>query len=134
MLSYPAGIADEAIDEPWSSTSYTTVTKWDGRGMSDYVDHYNACVLDHCVVSARVTCRRNSDCRGGSTCLLSGYSADARGNTGMDSHCVSPQSGSGKAELMKKQVARQDTGDAKRTVAFQDELARARALFQAPAH
>jgi hypothetical protein len=40
MTTYATGVADHAIDEPWSSTSYTTVTKWDGRGMSDYAVHY----------------------------------------------------------------------------------------------
>jgi hypothetical protein len=87
------------------------------------------CVRDHCVLRSRIGCRRNSDCGVGNTCMLSGYSPDPRGNHDMGALCVSPQSGSGKAELMKKQATVDDPAESGRQVAFKDELARARTAF-----
>lgn len=56
-----------------------------------------ACVLDHCVPSDGVTCRRRADCAGSDElCLLSGYSADVRGNSSMTTSCVSASSGEGR--------------------------------------
>lgn len=51
------------------------------------------CVLDHCVKSENVSCRRRSECPDQSTCLLSGYSNGVRGNENMKAHCVASASG-----------------------------------------
>jgi hypothetical protein len=52
------------------------------------------CVLDHCVPSAQVGCRRRADCAGeDAVCLLTGYSADPRGNAGMRSECLEKKGG-----------------------------------------
>jgi hypothetical protein len=45
-----------------------------------------ACVLDHCLLARMVTCRSQSDC-GADLCILSGLSADPRGNLDMRSLC-----------------------------------------------
>ncbi len=52
-----------------------------------------ACVLDHCVEQAKVTCRSREDCRGDELCVLSGYSADPRGNRDMEATCMEPRGG-----------------------------------------
>jgi hypothetical protein len=46
-----------------------------------------ACVLEHCVLAARVACRGRADCGEGELCVLSGISADARGNSDMRAYC-----------------------------------------------
>jgi hypothetical protein len=46
------------------------------------------CAVDHCVPAAGLSCRSAHDCQGGEKCVLSGYSADPRGNTGMKSACL----------------------------------------------
>jgi hypothetical protein len=45
------------------------------------------CVLDHCLRSSGVSCRSYEDCGPQSLCVLSGMSADARGNSEMRSYC-----------------------------------------------
>jgi len=56
-----------------------------------------ACVLDHCVPNEGVACRRRADCAGSDElCMLSGYSADVRGNASMKASCVSTSSGAGR--------------------------------------
>jgi hypothetical protein len=52
-----------------------------------------SCVLDHCVLSANVRCRRRADCEPRSSCVLSGYSGGVRGNQDMRAYCVAPESG-----------------------------------------
>lgn len=52
-----------------------------------------SCVLDHCVRSANVHCRRRADCGPRSTCVLSGYSAGVRGNQEMRAYCLAMESG-----------------------------------------
>jgi len=52
-----------------------------------------SCVLDHCVRSASVSCRRSADCGAGSVCVLSGYSSGVRGNEGMRAYCLAIESG-----------------------------------------
>lgn len=52
-----------------------------------------SCVLDHCVRSANVSCRRRADCGPRSSCILSGYSAGVRGNEDMRAYCVAEASG-----------------------------------------
>jgi hypothetical protein len=52
-----------------------------------------SCVLDHCVRSENVGCRRRADCGPRSTCILSGYSAGVRGNQNMRAYCVALESG-----------------------------------------
>jgi hypothetical protein len=37
---YPTGVGYEAIDDPWSDTTYTTVTNFDGRGAISYAQHF----------------------------------------------------------------------------------------------
>ena len=46
-----------------------------------------SCVLEHCVLAARVACRGRADCSEGELCVLSGISADARGNSDMRAYC-----------------------------------------------
>jgi len=46
-----------------------------------------SCVLDHCVPNHNVTCHRTSECVEGELCVLSGYSADPRGNESMQAFC-----------------------------------------------
>lgn len=52
-----------------------------------------ACVLDHCLPADKVTCRSRLDCADDALCVLSGLSADARGNRDMSSSCRSSQLG-----------------------------------------
>ena len=56
------------------------------------------CAMDHCVPAAGVTCHSMHDCAGGELCVLSGYSADPRGNTGMKSTCLASTGGSDAVE------------------------------------
>jgi hypothetical protein len=87
------------------------------------------CVLDHCLMSDRVSCRSTKECSNGAKCTLSGYSADLRGNADLSSRCVSPRSGSGvEAADNAAQVAAPRPEPAPRAVTFDDEMARARAL------
>lgn len=51
------------------------------------------CVLDHCLRKELISCRRRADCERDSLCILSGYSAQRRGNETMRSFCVSKNSG-----------------------------------------
>lgn len=51
------------------------------------------CVLDHCVKTENVSCRRRTECPEGSICLLSGYSNGVRGNENMKAYCVASASG-----------------------------------------
>lgn len=51
------------------------------------------CVLDHCVLEAKASCRSYTDCDEGSLCVLSGYSAGYRGNEDMRAYCLSPSGG-----------------------------------------
>jgi Cys-rich repeat protein len=46
------------------------------------------CVLEHCLLREHVACRHQADC-GGEMCILSGYSADVRGNADMRAECLS---------------------------------------------
>jgi hypothetical protein len=47
------------------------------------------CVLDHCVRSERIGCRRASECAGDALCVLSGYTGGtARGNEDMSAYCL----------------------------------------------
>ena len=65
-----------------------------------------ACVLDHCVPSEGVTCRRRADCTGSDElCVLSGYSADVRGNSSMKASCVSANSGDGRRQARAEPAA-----------------------------
>ena len=57
-----------------------------------------ACALDHCVASELAGCRSRADCPRESVCVLSGYSATARGNQDMRSGCLNPLSGAGRIE------------------------------------
>lgn len=52
-----------------------------------------SCVLDHCVRSVNVGCRRRAECGPRSACILSGYSAGIRGNQDMRAYCVAEESG-----------------------------------------
>jgi hypothetical protein len=47
-----------------------------------------ACVLEHCLRSSAVHCRSRRDCGAEMLCVLSGYSADPRGNADMSADCV----------------------------------------------
>jgi hypothetical protein len=51
------------------------------------------CAVDHCVPAAGLACRSQKDCASGELCVLTPYSADARGNTGMRSRCLAPEGG-----------------------------------------
>ena len=59
------------------------------------------CVLDHCVQEENVRCRTRSDCASESMradssdalCILSGYSAEVRGNEDMEAYCVDADGG-----------------------------------------
>lgn len=52
------------------------------------------CVLDHCVLAHNAACRSRHDCKGSeSRCMLTGYSADPRGNRELRANCVSPGGG-----------------------------------------
>ena len=44
-------------------------------------------MLEHCVRVALVACRGRADCIAGELCVLSGISADARGNADMRAYC-----------------------------------------------
>ncbi len=56
-----------------------------------------ACVLDHCVKSVKVTCRGRLDCADGALCVLSGLSPGPRGNTDMASQCLEGTRGGSEA-------------------------------------
>lgn len=56
-----------------------------------------ACVLDHCVKSEKVTCRSRLDCTDGALCVLSGLSAGPRGNVDMTSSCLVANKGTTEA-------------------------------------
>jgi hypothetical protein len=45
------------------------------------------CVLDHCLLRKNVSCRHRRDCDGGDTCMLTGLSPGARGNSDMRVVC-----------------------------------------------
>jgi hypothetical protein len=46
------------------------------------------CVMDHCLLSSLVECRKKSDCGERGACILSGYSSGPRGNQDMKSYCI----------------------------------------------
>jgi len=46
-----------------------------------------SCVLDHCLITARVRCRTRRDCPGGEQCMLNEFSSDPRNNAEMESFC-----------------------------------------------
>lgn len=46
------------------------------------------CVLDHCILGAAAGCRSRQDCPNEGLCLLSGITADPRGNGRMISRCI----------------------------------------------
>jgi hypothetical protein len=48
------------------------------------------CVLDHCLLEQNVECRSYTDCPEGYQCILSGLSADPRGNGEMRAYCPTP--------------------------------------------
>lgn len=52
-----------------------------------------SCVLDHCVRTEFVGCHSRRDCDDEELCVLTGYSADPRGNEKMKSKCLSPFGG-----------------------------------------
>lgn len=54
------------------------------------------CVLDHCVRTENVGCRRKADCPGDEACVLSGYTPSTRGNEDMKAECV-PTTGTRRA-------------------------------------
>jgi hypothetical protein len=56
-----------------------------------------ACVLDHCVVAERASCRSRRDCASGELCVLSGYGDGVRGNEGMRAYCARPEGPSERA-------------------------------------
>jgi hypothetical protein len=45
------------------------------------------CVLDHCVMEGKATCRSVKDCQEDELCILSGYDATPRSNQEMRSYC-----------------------------------------------
>lgn len=45
------------------------------------------CVLDHCLLRRRVSCRTRKDCGADAMCILSDYGTDTRGNEGMIAYC-----------------------------------------------
>jgi hypothetical protein len=49
------------------------------------------CVLDHCLLADKVTCRTRADCRDQDLCMLSGRSPDQRGNSETTSFCGRPE-------------------------------------------
>lgn len=48
------------------------------------------CVLDHCLLRANVGCRGRRECAASESCVMSGYSPDARGNLKLKSRCGAP--------------------------------------------
>ncbi len=54
---------------------------------------HEVCVLDHCVLETKASCRSYTDCDEGRLCVLSGYSAGYRGNEDMRAYCLSPNAG-----------------------------------------
>jgi hypothetical protein len=52
-----------------------------------------SCSLDHCVRSDLAGCRARRDCAAGEFCVLSGYSADPRGNGEMRASCLAAAGG-----------------------------------------
>jgi hypothetical protein len=52
------------------------------------------CVLDHCVRTELIECRRAAECAADALCILSGYTGGtARGNEDMRAHCLSSSGG-----------------------------------------
>lgn len=52
MASFPSGVADHQIDEPWSNTNYNVIDNYDGRSAEDYVFWYNQTFLNVSVLRA----------------------------------------------------------------------------------
>jgi hypothetical protein len=80
-----------------------------------------ACVLDHCLRRNLVSCRSRRNCHPGETCVLSGFSADLRGNREMYSKCIGNTGGAEKAKA--PALAPDQPG---REVQYDDERRRAR--------
>jgi hypothetical protein len=85
IANYPAGVGADQIDEPWSSTTYTTLDNRDGRGARSYWHNYT--------LSARSTVGvlRTDNCDP----LLAGFDVVVRGRKdGGPARCdVSPRAG-----------------------------------------
>lgn len=80
-----------------------------------------SCVLDHCVKSANVSCRRRADCASGSVCILSGYSSGIRGNENMRAFCLAILSGADQLPPAPENPPKKDS----RTEVPDDELLQA---------
>jgi hypothetical protein len=59
-----------------------------------------SCAVQHCVLTRLSDCRSRRDCASGELCVLSGYSADPRGNADMRSYCLAPQGGIRRADVV----------------------------------
>jgi hypothetical protein len=85
------------------------------------------CVLDHCVLADRVSCRRKADCGRDAQCILNGYSFDPRGNGSMEARCVEHRSGTRRPPMLEAPV-----DSSGRELPFDDELHRAQELMRRP--
>ncbi len=56
------------------------------------------CVLEHCLRRSSISCRNRRGCGADELCLLSGYSADPRGNRDIKSYCNAPFGGTAQKE------------------------------------
>jgi hypothetical protein len=57
------------------------------------------CILDHCLLSRNAKCRSRRECAGEEAlCILSGYSADPRGNAALTAECRGPRGGQAQPE------------------------------------
>jgi hypothetical protein len=76
----------------------------DGRcapcGASSPCASGETCVLDHCVLATEAACHSRADCPDDTLCVLSGYSADPRGNAAMRSVCLASSGGTDRAESL----------------------------------
>lgn len=80
------------------------------------------CVLDHCVLRSKATCRRRGDCSVAQICVLTGFSNDDRNNENMESVCLDLAGGSGRGSA----ALPSPEDSTPRPGPYDDELRRAR--------
>jgi hypothetical protein len=69
------------------------------------------CVLDHCLISQNVGCRRRKDCSlARMLCILSDYSSDSRGNVNIRSYCLDPEGTDPRPRAVNRPVSAVDAG------------------------